>query len=58
LLSAKRVVAYAFIQRDVDERYTPAQWIAEMTPLLMKLAVVITMIIYAESLLIEVAMSR
>lgn len=23
---AQSVVAYAFIQRDVDERYTPVQW--------------------------------
>lgn len=52
--SSQSVVAYAFIQRDVDEHYTPAQWVTEMTPLLVKLTVVIAVLIYAESLLITV----
>jgi hypothetical protein len=46
---AQSVVAYAFIQRDVDEHYTPVQWIAEMTPVIIKIAVVMMAIIYLES---------
>ena len=33
---AQSVVAFAFIRRDVDERYTPLRWIKEMTPSLLK----------------------
>jgi hypothetical protein len=46
-------VAYAFIQRDVDETYTPVQWIKEMTPIILKVLVVITVLIYIESFLLE-----
>jgi Na+/H+ antiporter NhaD/arsenite permease-like protein len=51
--SAQSVVAYAFIQRDVDETYTPVQWIKEMTPIILKVLVVITALIYLESALLE-----
>ena len=51
--SAQSVVAYAFIQRDVDETYTPVQWIKEMTPIILKVLVVITVLIYIESFLLE-----
>ncbi len=51
--SAQSVVAYAFIQRDVDERYTPVQWIKEMTPLIVEILVLITVIIYVESTLLD-----
>jgi hypothetical protein len=47
--SAQSVVAYAFIQRDVDESYTPVQWIKEMTPIILKVLVVVTVLIYVES---------
>jgi Citrate transporter len=43
------VVAYAFIQRDLDERYTPVQWIKDMTPVIIKILIVMSAIIYAES---------
>jgi Na+/H+ antiporter NhaD/arsenite permease-like protein len=46
---AQSVVAYAFIQRDVDERFTPVQWIHQMTPVILEMLVVITMLIYLES---------
>jgi hypothetical protein len=46
---AQSVVAYAFIQRDLDERYKPVQWIREMTPLILKILVVMAAVIYAES---------
>ena len=47
--SAQSVVAYAFIQRDVDAKYTPLQWIREMTPVIVEMLGVIAVILYAES---------
>ncbi len=46
---AQSVVAYAFIQRDVDAHYTPVQWIKEMTPVIVQILVLMAVIIYAES---------
>ncbi len=46
---AQSVVAYAFIKRDVDEHYTPVQWIREMTPVIVKILLVLTALIYIES---------
>ena len=46
---AQSVVAYAFIQRDLDEHYTPVQWMKEMTPVILKILLVMAAIIYAES---------
>jgi hypothetical protein len=46
---AQSVVAYAFIQRDIDEHYTPIQWIREMTPIILEMLAVISVLIYAES---------
>ena len=51
--SAQSVVAYAFIQRDIDEHYTPVQWIKEMTPVILQILVLLTVIIYLESALLE-----
>ncbi len=47
--SAQSVVAYAFIQRDVDADYTPVQWIKDMTPVIVEMLGVIAVILYAES---------
>jgi hypothetical protein len=46
---AQSVVAFAFIQRDVDEHFTPVRWIVEMTPVIIKILVVTAAIIYIES---------
>jgi len=51
--SAQSVVAFAFIQRDVDAHYTPVQWIKEMTPIIMQICVVLMIIIAAESALLN-----
>ena len=51
--SAQSVVAFAFIQRDIDDRYTPVQWIREMTPVILQMLVVITVILYLESALLD-----
>jgi hypothetical protein len=50
--SAQSVVAFAFIRRDVDEEYTPVQWIREMTPIIMQVGVVLAAIIYTEGFLL------
>ena len=43
---AQSVVAYSFVQRTVDERFTPFDWIKLMTPVLTALFVVLTAMIY------------
>jgi hypothetical protein len=50
---AQSVVAYSFIQRDVDARYTPVQWIKEMTPVIVQILIVIGLMIYAENALLR-----
>lgn len=50
---AQSVVAFAFIQRDVDARYTPVQWIKEMTPVIVQILVVMSILIYAEGALLK-----
>src|SRR5207253_768844 len=50
---AQSVVAYAFIQRDVDEHYTPVRWIREMTPVILQTMVLMGAIIYLEGAFIR-----
>lgn len=50
---AQSVVAFAFIRRDLDKDFTPVQWIREMTPVIIKMLVVMAAIIYAESAIID-----
>jgi Na+/H+ antiporter NhaD/arsenite permease-like protein len=50
---AQSVVAYAFIQRDLDEDYRPMEWIRDVTPVIVKLLVVLGAIIYAESAILN-----
>lgn len=51
--SAQSVVAFAFIRREVDERYTPLHWIKEITPIILVMLVLVTIIIYVESVLLD-----
>jgi Na+/H+ antiporter NhaD/arsenite permease-like protein len=51
--SAQSVVAFAFIRRDVDDQYTPIQWVKEMTPPILQTFAVLTVIVYAEALLLS-----
>ena len=51
--SAQSVVAYSFIQRDVDAAFTPIQWITRMTPIILEMLVLITIVIYIESRLLN-----
>ena len=46
------MVAFAFIRRDVDDHYTPVQWVKEMTPVILQTFVVLTAIVYLESFLL------
>jgi hypothetical protein len=50
---AQSVVAYAFIQRDVDAHYTPVQWIKEMTPVIVQILGLMAVLIYAESAVLK-----
>jgi Na+/H+ antiporter NhaD/arsenite permease-like protein len=56
--SAQSVVAYAFIHRNIDEKYTPFQWIKEMTPVILEIVIVLTLVIYFESWLLHVFPER
>jgi di/tricarboxylate transporter len=51
--SAQSVVAYAFIRREVDDAYTPMQWIREMTPTVVEMMAAVTLLLYLESSLRE-----
>src|SRR5262245_14353881 len=50
---APSVVAYSFILRDVDERFTPVGWIREITPVILQILVVLTVLIYLQSALLD-----
>ncbi len=50
---AQSVVAYAFIQRDLDKHYTPVQWIKEMTPVIVQILVAMAAVIYIESAILN-----
>jgi Na+/H+ antiporter NhaD/arsenite permease-like protein len=47
--SAQSVVAYSFIQRDVDAAFTPLQWTRVMTPIIVEMFALITVVIAIES---------
>jgi hypothetical protein len=50
---AQSVVAFAFIHRDVDESYTPLQWIKDITPIVVQVLVALTALIYVENALLR-----
>jgi len=50
---AQSVVAFAFIRRDVDEHYTPLQWMKEITPIILEILVALTVLIYVENALLR-----
>lgn len=51
--STQSLVAFAFIQRDVAPHYTPIRWIKEMTPVVLRLLVVMGLLIYAEGAILS-----
>ena len=53
--SAQSVVAYAFVQREIDKSYTPYQWIKLMTPIIIEISILMILAIYIEGFLMEVS---
>lgn len=47
--SAQSVVAYAFIRREVDDGFTPFAWIKAMTPIIIEIFLLMTVVIYGEA---------
>jgi Na+/H+ antiporter NhaD/arsenite permease-like protein len=46
--SAQSVVAYSFIHKEIDSRFTPFQWIKAMTPVIIEIAVFMMCLIFLE----------
>jgi di/tricarboxylate transporter len=44
--SAQSVVAYSYIRREVDARFTPFQWIKAMTPVVLEISLFVTAVVY------------
>jgi Na+/H+ antiporter NhaD/arsenite permease-like protein len=55
---AQSVVAYAFIRKEVDEHYTPFQWIKAITPLILEIFVLMSVIIILEGWLMHIFPDR
>jgi Na+/H+ antiporter NhaD/arsenite permease-like protein len=51
--SAQSVVAYSFIQKEVNDRYTPMQWIKAMTGVILQICVVMSVLIVIEGALLR-----
>ena len=49
--SAQSVVAYAFIKKDIDENFTPFQWIKMMTPVIVEIFIAAAILIYLQAAL-------
>jgi Na+/H+ antiporter NhaD/arsenite permease-like protein len=50
--SAQSVVAYSFIRKELDSRYTPFAWIKAMTVLVLEIAILMAVVVYVEGWLI------
>lgn len=51
--SAQSVVAYSFIKREVDPDFTPFEWIKTMTPIILEIFVLMTLVVYGEAYLMN-----
>jgi Na+/H+ antiporter NhaD/arsenite permease-like protein len=51
--SAQSVVAYSFIRKEVDGRFTPFAWIRAMTGVILEIAAVVTAIVVVEGWIIR-----
>ncbi len=51
--SAQSVVAYSFIQRQLDARFTPFQWIKAMTPVVLEIFALMTVLVYGASFILR-----
>jgi len=50
--SAQSVVAYSFVQREIDKGYTPYQWIKLMTPIIIEISLFMILAIYLEGFIL------
>jgi hypothetical protein len=50
--SAQSVVAYSFIRKEINEHFTPYQWIKAMTPVIIEIVILVTIIVYIEGWLL------
>jgi Na+/H+ antiporter NhaD/arsenite permease-like protein len=51
--SAQSVVAYAFIRKEINEHFTPYQWIRAMTPIILEIVVLVAVIVCIEGWLLN-----
>ena len=51
--SAQSVVAYAFIKKEVNAQFTPFQWIKFITPIILEILILLTLLIYIESFILN-----
>ena len=51
--SAQSVVAFAFIRKEIDVKFTPFDWIKSMTPIVLEIFILMTLVIYGESFLFQ-----
>jgi hypothetical protein len=51
--SAQSVVAYSFIRKEINPRYTPFQWIKLITPLILEIFALMVVVIYAEHFFLD-----
>lgn len=51
--SAQSVVAYAFIRKEINEHYTPFQWIKAMTPVIIKIIIFVTIVVFVEGAILK-----
>lgn len=51
--SAQSVVAYSFIRNEVDEHFTPFQWIKAMTPIVLEIGFWVTVVVFGEAWILK-----
>jgi Na+/H+ antiporter NhaD/arsenite permease-like protein len=56
--SAQSVVAYSFIRKEIDEHFTPYQWIRTMTPIIIEIFILVAIMVYIEGWLLNYLSSK
>ena len=51
--SAQSVIAYSFIRREINEHFTPYQWIKTMTPIILEIIFLVILIIFVEGWILK-----
>lgn len=51
--SAQSVVSYAFIRKEIDEHFTPFQWIKVMTPIILEIFALMVVVVYGTGLILH-----